>query len=119
MSLPDDLPLPVKRFYRTLYGNQIPVIHTVVITGRGRIKPFKIWLPDRFVFVHVTGRNYHHYFEATFTGIPFLRINEGILDGESFFKSPMGTYHNDPNTNQGANLVFWAEVSLFPVLWVN
>jgi hypothetical protein len=43
---------------------------------------------------------------------------EGILDGKSFFESPMDTYHNDPNTNQGANLALWAEGGWFPALWV-
>lgn len=118
MSLPDDLPTPVKRFYRTVYGDQIPVLNTVVITGRGWIRPFKIWLPTRFIFVHETGMNYRHYFEATFWGIPFLKVNEGIINGASFFESPMGTYSNDSNTNQGANLALWAEGGWFPSIWL-
>ena len=61
---------------------------------------------------------HHHCFEATFFGFPFLKVNEGYLDGESFFESPMGTYYNDPNTNQGANLALWAEGGWFPALWV-
>ena len=118
IPLPGNLPQPVERFYKTVYGDQIPVIDTVVLTGRGRINPFGIWLPARFVMVHQTGHNYRHYFEATFFGMPFLRVNEGILDGESFFESPMGTYHNDPNTNQGANLALWAEGGWFPSIWL-
>jgi hypothetical protein len=47
-----------------------------------------------------------------------LKVNEGILDGKSFFESPMGTYHDDPNTNQSANLALWAEAGWFPSLWV-
>ena len=30
----------------------------------------------------------------------------------------MGTYTNDPNTNQGANLALWAEGGWFPAIWV-
>lgn len=116
--LPSGLPKPVERFYKTVYGDQIPVIDTVVLVGRGRIRPFGIWFPARFVIVHNTGHDYRHYFEATFFGMPFLRVNEGILDGESFFESPMGTYYNDPNTNQGANLALWAEGGWFPSIWV-
>jgi hypothetical protein len=118
VPLPIDLPKPVERFYRVVYGDQIPVIDTVVLTGRGRIRPFGIWLPARFIMVHNTGRDYRHYFEATFFGMPFLKVNEGYVDGESFFESPMGTYYNDPNTNQGANLALWAEGGWFPSIWL-
>lgn len=118
IPLPAGLPKPVERFYRTVYGEQIPIIETVVISGRGRICPFGIWLPARFVMVHNVGRDYRHYFEATFFGLPFLRVNEGYIDGESFFESPMGTYYNNPNTNQGANLALWAEGGWFPGIWL-
>lgn len=118
IPLPEGLPAPVERYYRVIYGEQIPVIDTVVLTGRGRIRPFGIWLPARFVMVHNAGRDYRHYFEATFFGVPFLSVNEGYIDGESFFESPMGTYYDDPNTNQGANLALWAEGGWFPGLWL-
>ena len=118
IPLPEGLPAPVERFYRITYGDEIPLVDTVVLTGRGRMRPFGVWLPARFVMVHNTGRDYRHYFEATFFGIPFLKVNEGYVDGESFFESPMGTYYNDPNTNQGANLALWAEGGWFPSLWL-
>ena len=57
IPLPAGLPAPVEKFYRSVYGDQVPVIETVVITGRGRIKPFGIWLPARYVFVHKTGKD--------------------------------------------------------------
>ncbi len=118
IPLPAGLPAPVERFYRTVYGEQIPVIESVVLTGRGRIRPFGVWLPARFVMVHHTGKDYRHYFEATFFGVPFIKVNEGYVDGKSFFESPMGTYYDDPNTNQGANLALWAEGGWFPALWL-
>lgn len=118
IPVPPGLPAPVERFYHKVYGEQIPVIESVALTGRGRIRPFGIWLPARFVMVHNTGHDYRHYFEATFFGIPFLRVNEGYRDQESFFESPMGTYYKDPNTNQGANLALWAEGGWFPSIWI-
>jgi hypothetical protein len=120
MPLPGGLPAPVERFYHKLYGDEIPVIESVVITGRGTIRPVIQGpaLPARFVIVHNAGKDYRHYFEATIFGIPFIRVNEGYIDGESFFESPMGSYTNDPNTNQGANLALWAEGSWFPALLV-
>jgi hypothetical protein len=119
MPLPAGLPASVERFYRAVYGEQIPVIESVVITGRGRMRPFGVWMPARFVIVHRAGYDYRHYFEVTFFGIPFLRINEGIMDGKSFFESPMGTYYDDPNTNQAANLAVWAEAGWFPAVWLS
>lgn len=118
MSVPAGLPAPVERFYKTVYGEEIPIIETAVLKGHASISPFGVKLPARFVFVHNAGKDYRHYFEATWLGIPFLKVNEGYLDGESFFESPMGTYYNDPNTNQGANLAVWAEAGFFPSIWL-
>lgn len=118
IPMPAGLPVPVETYLRQVYGDSVPVIDTVVMTGQARIRPFGIWLPARFVFVHNTGRDYRHYIEATFFGFPFLRVNEGYVDGKSFFESPMGTYYNDPNTNQGANLALWAEGGWFPAIWI-
>jgi hypothetical protein len=78
----------------------------------------KISLPARFVFVHNAGKDYRHYIEATFFGWPFLKVNEGYVDGQSFFESPMGAHYDDPNTNQGANLALWAEGAMFPSIFI-
>jgi hypothetical protein len=105
VPLPAGLPAPVERFYHTIYGEEIPVIETVVIQGRGVLKPFmNIPIPARFVFVHNAGKDYRHYFEAMLFGIPLLKVNEGYIDGASFFESPMGSYNDDARANQGANL---------------
>jgi hypothetical protein len=117
IPIPPGLPAPVERYLRATYGDEIPQVQTVVLTGRGRMRPFGIWLPARYIIIHNVGSDYRHYFEATFFGIPFLRVNEGYVDGESFFESPMGTYYDDPNSNQGANLALWAEGAWFPSIW--
>ncbi len=119
IPLPGGLPAPVERFYRTVYGENVPVIDTVVITGRATIRPaMNLGLPARFIFVHRAGQDYRHYIEATFYGIPIMKVNEGYLDGKSFFESPMGTVYDDANTNQGANLALWAEASWFPAILI-
>lgn len=95
------------------------MIETAVIQGRGIMKPFmNISIPARFVFVHTAGKDYRHYFEATWFGIPLLKVNEGYIDGESFFESPMASYYDEQNANQGANLALWAEAIWFPSLWL-
>ena len=119
MEIPGGLPKPVETFYRTFYGEVAPLIDSVVIIGHGRGRQFGIWLPTSFAIIHNAGKDYRHYFEATFFGIPVLKINEGYIDGQSFFESPMGTYYNDANSNQGANLALWAEGAWFPSLWIS
>ena len=105
IPLPEGLPVPVERFYRTVYGEEIPVIQTVVINGRAQIS-------------HNAGKDYRHYIEATWFGLPILKVNEGYVDQRSFFESPMGNIYNDASTNQAANLAVWAEAVWFPSIWV-
>lgn len=118
VPLPAGLPAPVERFYNTVYGERVPVVESVVIKGRATISPFGVKLPARFVFVHDAGQGYRHYFEATWYGLPILKVNERYLDGKSLFELPFATYEDDASINQGANLAVWAEAAWFPSLWV-
>jgi len=119
IPLPAGLPAPVERFYKTVYGENIPVIETVVVKGRANISPFGVKLPARFLFVHKTGKDYRHYFEATWFGMPVMKVNERYLDGKSLFELPVGDpINNDASTNQAANLAVWAEAAWFPSIWV-
>jgi hypothetical protein len=118
IALPAGLPAPVERFYKTVYGNEIPVIETVVVKGRADISPFRVNFPARFLFVHNAGKDYRHYIEATWFGMPFMKVNESYVDGDSHFELPVGTYDNDPSITQGAVLGLWAEAAWFPSIWV-
>ena len=119
ISLPSGLPAPVVRYYKLVYGDKVPVIDTVVIKGRAEISPFGAPIPARFIFVHNAGKDYRHYIEATWFGIPIMKVNESYVDGNSHFEIPIiGTFDNDPSISQGANLAVWAEASWFPALWV-
>jgi len=118
VPLPKGLPAPVERFYKAVYGDQVPVIDTVVVKGRAEISPFGVKFPGRFIFVHNTGKDYRHYIEATWFGIPFMKVNESYVNGNSHFELPIGTYDNDPSITQGAALGLWAEASWFPSIWV-
>ncbi len=115
VPLPAGLPAPVQRYYRTLYGERIPVITSVVMTGRAQVRPFG-WptLNARFRFSHVAGRSCRHYIEATFFGLPLMRINESYVDGTSRFETPMGTEEGEPNSGQAAALGMWAELGNMP-----
>jgi len=118
IPLPVGLPGPVERFYRIVYGDSVPVIKTVVIKGRAVLSPFGPKIQSRFIFVHNAGENYRHYIEATWFGLPFMKINESYVDGNSHFELPVGTYDNDSSITQGAVLGLWAEAAWFPSIWV-
>jgi hypothetical protein len=118
IPLPAGLPAPVERFYRTVYGASVPVIETAVIKGRAEISPFGVNLPARFVFVHNAGKDYRHYIEATWFGLPLMKVNESYVNGNSHFELPVGTFDNDPSITQGAVVGLWAEAGWFPSIWV-
>ncbi len=120
-AIPAGLPAPVERFLRTTYGgDRIPVLSTVVLSGRAAMRPAgPLYLPARFRFVHNVGRDYRHYFEATWFGLPILTVDEGYVDGVSFFESPqVGSQADHPKLRQGANLALWTEAMLFPAALV-
>lgn len=111
VPLPRDLPAPVHRWLHDLYGNEVPVIRSAVVSGRARINPFGVWLPARFRFVHDVGRGYRHYIEACLYGQPVLRVNESYLDGESLIEIPLIGTDSGPKVEQAANLGMWAELA--------
>ena len=119
MPVPTGLPAPVERFYKTVYGDEIPVIESAVIKGRAVIAPFGVKMPARFLFVHEAGKGYRHYFEATWFGMPLMKVNERYVDGQSLFELPVGKpIVDDASTNQAANLAVWAEAAWFPSVWI-
>lgn len=118
VPIPPGLPAPVERFYRAVYGESLPVIKTVVVKGHATISPFGIKLPGRFIFVHNAGKDYRHYIEATWFGIPVMKVNESYVGGNSHFELPIGTFDNDPSITQGAVLGLWSEASWFPSIWL-
>jgi hypothetical protein len=118
VPLPAGLPAPVERFYRRVYGEKVPLINSAVITGRAEMRLKGITFPARFRFTHLAGQGYRHYIEATFYGLPLMKVNERYLEGKSLFELPFGVLENDPNTNQGANLGLWAESVWLPSVWI-
>jgi hypothetical protein len=118
IPLPEGLPKPVDRFYRVMYGDRIPVISSIVVDGRGMIKPFgPAYLPARFRFTHIAGQGYRHYFEVTFYGYPIMKVNEKYVDGKGKMELPFATEEGE-KINQGANLGLWAETAWFPAVYL-
>ncbi len=109
IRLPEELPAPVERFYRAVYGDQIPVIESAAISGRAQLRLLGITFPGRFRFAHIAGQDYRHYIEATLFGLPIMKVNEYYLDGKSRVELPFGVVEGESNIDQAANLGLWAE----------
>ena len=120
MSLPANLPLPVANFYKKLYGDQIPIIHTALISGYASIKlPNEqgLTFPSRFRFIYNAGKDYRHIIEVTFFGFPIMKVNERYVDGKGILHLPFGTFEGE-KIDQGANLGLWAEFIWLPALFL-
>jgi len=115
--LPEGLPAPVERFYKTLYGEELPVYTSAVISARTPMRINGITLPARIRFVHDAGEGYRHYIETTWFGITIMKIDERYIDGTAVMELPFGTFKG-PEIDQGANLALWAEAVWFPSVWV-
>jgi len=109
VELPADSPAPVARYYKTIIGDQVPVIESVVISGRGKLRVFGLRFPARFRFTHIAGQGYRHYIEATIFGYPVMKVNEWYLDGKARMELPVGVIENEPKIDMGANLALWGE----------
>ena len=117
VPLPDGLPAPVERFFRGLYGDEVPLIDSAVIVGRGKLRVKGITFPARFRFTHRAGETYRHDIEATFFGLSLMKVKEVYEDGHARLELPFGVSEGS-RVDQGANLALWAEAIWFPSIWV-
>lgn len=108
MSIPAGLPAPVERFYRQTYGENVPVIQTAVLSGRGTMKPFGFKIPMRFRFTF-DGENYHSRIEAAFFGFKLFDAVETYIDGRGYGKTP-GGIDQGAMIDRAVNMRRWAEV---------
>jgi hypothetical protein len=117
-ELPADLPAPIARFFKTIFGDRVLVIESAVLTGSGNLRFFGLRFPSRFRFIHMAGQGYRHYIEATIFGYPVMRVNEHYLDGKARMELPVGIIENEPKVDMAANLGLWAESVWLPSILV-
>lgn len=118
MPLPQNLPAPVTRFFKTVYGDTVPVIKSAVISGWADVRPGgPAFIPARFRFTHVAGQGYRHYIEAGLFGLPMMQVNERYLDGKGYGETPFGIDQGD-KVDSAANLGMWAETIWMPSVFV-
>lgn len=90
IPLPAGLPAPVERFYRTTYGENIPVITSAVLSGRGTMAPFGLPFPIRFRFIYDVGKSYCAMFNGTFYRLPWMKAIETVMEGHAIGRMPTG-----------------------------
>ncbi len=118
LALPPDLPPPVHRYYEELFGHEVPVYRSAVISGRAILRVKGLKFPSRFRFTHVAGQEYRHYIEATIFGIPLLKVNEFYLDGNARLEIPGSVIEKEEKIDMAANLSLWAESIWLPSVYI-
>ncbi len=116
VKVPTDLPAPVRRYFQVALGDQVPRIESLVVCGRARAN-FGLWLPLRYRLVHRPGYAFERYMEITWFGLPLLKAIDRYVDGLGM-TGPVGRAATGPATDQGANMILWAEAPLMPSLWL-
>ncbi len=117
-AIPAGLPAPVERYLRLTYGDAVPVYTSAVMSGRGSLRFMGLTMPARLRFTHELGKNYRHYIETTFYGIPVFKVNERYLDGHTLMELPFGVEEDTPGTDGAANQGLWAETIFYPAYLV-
>jgi hypothetical protein len=117
VSLPAGRQAPVERFYRLVYGENIPLIKTAVVSGRGTMRFLGLYVPIRFRFTHEAGQNYRQDIHLTFFGLPWMKAFETYIDGHGWANTP--GMHEGEGFDQGSNVSLWAEaLNWFPSILV-
>ena len=114
VPLPSGLPAPVERYFRTTLGDQVRVVSSAVVSARGLMRLGGLPLRCRLRIVLAAGRGYRHYIEATWLGLPLLKVNERYLDGQAVMELPWGRVERKPKVDQSANLNLWLESFWLP-----
>ncbi len=113
IPIPPDLPAPVQRFARAVYGDSLPEVQSAMVQGRARLAPVGgLPMPTRFRFYYDAVRSSHyHDIQVTWFTLPFMRIHERNLEGHVRLDlAIIGQVNDAPHTNHAGIQGYWAEV---------
>ncbi|HEX6579120.1 MAG TPA: DUF6544 family protein [Jiangellaceae bacterium] len=117
VEVPADLPAPVARYARAVFGASIPKVDSALIIGRADLSLGGIAWKGRFRFFHQAGSAYQHDIQLTWFGLPLLTVDEKYEAGRAVMKLPGRRIEDDEKTNLSANLGLWAESIWLPSIW--
>ena len=95
-------------------GEEMPLIETAVLTGRGTLRFNGITFPAQYRLLHDVGHDYRQIFTATYYGRPLLTADETYIDGRAVLNTPVGVIENDPEVDSAANLALWGLAMMMP-----
>ncbi|MBC7870803.1 MAG: hypothetical protein H7Y09_08180 [Chitinophagaceae bacterium] len=110
--LPSDLPAPVQRFARVIFGDTLPNVQAAMVVGRAQLAPVGFPMPTRFRFYYDATRSSHyHDIQVTWFTLPFMRIHERNLEGHvTLDLSVLGQVEDASRTNRAGIQGYWSEV---------
>ncbi|MDY7092657.1 MAG: DUF6544 family protein [Acidobacteriota bacterium] len=118
--LPEGLPQPVDRFFRQIFGgDQVPVMETALVWGRGRFRLGPLWIPMRFRAAYRLGDSFHRLLELTWFGRPVMKGKDRYVNGHGELRV-RGWATQDfagPEVDRAQHLTLWAESVWAPAAW--
>lgn len=112
IPIPEDLPAPVERFARAVFGDSLPDVQSAMVLGRAQLAPTGMPMPTRFRFYYDAVRSSHyHDIQVTWFNLTFMRIHERNLEGHTNLDLALiGKVDDQPKTNEAAIQGYWSEV---------
>lgn len=111
VGMPDGLPEPVERHFRTVFGERVPEIETAVVRARADFKVKGLWTPMRFESYHAAGRAFVKDMQITWFRLPALRGSDSYIDDSGSLKISglVNMSETGMRMDQGENLAMWGE----------
>lgn len=113
LTLPADLPAPVRRHFQEMLGESVPEMQTAVIWGRGRALIRGVWLPLRFKSWYKVGEGFYTRMEITWFQRPVMRASESLRGGEGLRVTGGGEERGE-RVDQGNRMSMWANALWMP-----
>ncbi|MCB1057692.1 MAG: hypothetical protein KDD11_19495 [Acidobacteria bacterium] len=115
--LPEGLPAPVERWLRQVCGDgDLPVVHTAVGWGRGRLRLGVVWAPTRFRTHQRPGERFERTLDVSWFGRPIVRTHERYAAGRGSVDAHgrIERQRRGPRVDRAQHLALWAETLWAP-----